>query len=358
MFLRLLKITLIAVLATSVLVSVLLWLNLSRLTKKFAREQIPGLTLGEARFAWNRVKLSDFRYRSGTSLVVSVAARSVDAHPTFLSFLKPEIAVRQLAIESPQFRLVKQQREEEPPGRPPESGSTQPAQARADFKQVSLVSGRGEIEDRTVSGPPVHLTLEQINVLLQDFRYPVVAGSTAVEASCVIKGQPDGNVHLAGWVDSVNQSAELRLDTTSLDLKNLRPYLRDRVHTIENAEGTADLRLDFLMTSGAYTATGELTLANLQLPASDQTRSRIPALLLTQYLKLHDNRVTVPFKVTGDLRKKEHRLDLSALLSGIINQEIGNEALQKKIGLPKNLESLDQDLQKLKERAKKLRKLF
>jgi len=358
MSLKPLKITLAVVLAASVLVGVLLWLNLSRLTRKFAQEQIPGLTIGEVDVAWNSVKLTDFRYTSGNSLVVSVAARTVDARPTFLSFLDPEIEVRELAIESPNFRLIKQQRQDEPPGGLPETGPVRPAQAEADFKRVSLVAGSGEIEDRTVSGPPVRLTLEQINVFLDDFRYPVVAGSTGVDASCLIKGQPDGKARLTGWLDAVNQSAELRLEVTNLDLKNLRPYLRDRVHTIENAEGTSDLRLEVAMTNGAYTASGELSLANLQLPAGDHSQSRLTTLLLTQYLKLHGNRVTVPFKLSGDLRKKEHRLDLSALLSGIINQEIGNEALQKKIGLPKDLESLDKDFERLKERAKKLRKLF
>jgi len=354
---RLLKLALVVVLAASVLIGVLLWLNLSRLTKKFAHEQIPGLTVGEIEVGWNRVKLAGFRYESGNSLLATVSARSVDAHPTFLSFLKPEIEVRQLVIKSPQFRLVKRQPEQSQPG-PAAKGSAQPPQARADFKEVSLVSGTGEIEDRTVSGPPARLALDQINLIIQNVKYPVAAGSTDVEASCVIKGQPDGNAHLSGWLDPVNQSAELQLQTTSLDLKNLRPYLRDRVHTLENADGTADVHLELTMTNGAYSAVGELTLANLRIPRGDQTQVRLPALLLTQYLKLHHNRVTVPFRLTGDLRKKEHRLDLSALLSGIINQEIGNEALQKKIGLPKNLESLDKDLQRLKERAKKLRKLF
>ena len=117
------------------------------------------------------------------------------------------------------------------------------------------------------------------------------------------------------------------------------------------------MHVEVQMTGGAYTATGELSIADLRLPRG-QSQPRLTSLLLTQYLKLHGNRVSVPFKLTGDLRKKEHRLDLSALLSGIVNQEIGNEALQKKIGLPKNLENLDQDLRDLKERAKKLRKLF
>ncbi len=355
---RLLKTALIIVFAASIVVAGLLWLNLSRLTRKFAQEQIPGLTVGEVQLAWNRVKLTEFRYVSGNSLVASVAARSVDAHPTFLSFLQQEIEVRRLVIKSPEFRLIKQQPEEDKPQAESGNGPAKPAQARADFKRVTLVAGRGEIEDRTVSGPPARLTLDQIDVLLQNLKYPVVAGSTDVEATCVIKGQPDGRAHLTGWLDTVKQSAELRLDATSLDLKNLRPYFRDRVHEIENADGTADLRVDLSMTNGAYTAAGELTLADLQLSPREEAQVRLPTLLLTQYLKLHHNRVTVPFKITGDLRKKEHQLDLSALLSGIINQEIGNEALQKKIGLPKNLETLDQDLRQLKERAKKLRKLF
>ena len=354
---RLLKTALVVLFAASIAVAGLLWLNLSRLTAKFAQEQIPGLTVGEVQLAWNRVKLAEFRYLSGNSLVASVAARSVDAHPTFLSFLKQEIEVRRLVIKSPEFRLVKQQPEDKPQAGPA-SGTAKPAQARADFKYVTLVAGHGEIEDRTVSGPPARLTLDQIDLVLQNFRYPIVAGSTDVEATCVIKGQPDGRAHLAGWLDTVNQSAELRLDATSLDLKNLRPYFRDRVHAIETANGTADLRVDLSMTNGAYTATGELTLADLQLPPREGTQVRLPTLLLTQYLKLHRNRVTVPFKITGDVRKQEHRLDLSALLSGVINQEIGNEALQKKIGLPKNFETLDQDLRQLKEKAKKLRKLF
>ncbi len=354
---RLLKTALIIVFAASIVGAGLLWLNLSRLTKKFAQERIPGLTVDDVQLAWNRVKLTEFRYVAGDSLVASVAARSVDAHPTFLSFLKQEIEVRRLVIKSPEFRLVKQPPDVKPQAEPGR-GPAKPAQTRADFKHVTLIAGRGEIEDQTVSGPPARLNLDQINLMLQNLKYPAVAGSTDVEATCVIKGQPDGAAHLAGWLDSVNQSAELRLDATSLDLKNLRPYFRDRVRAIENADGTADLRVDLSMTNGTYTAVGELTLADLQLPRREETQVRLPTLLLTQYLKLHHNRVTVPFKITGDLRKKEHQLDLSALLSGIINQEIGNEALQKKIGLPKNLETLDQDLRQLKERAKKLRKLF
>ncbi len=354
---RLLKIALVVVVAASVLVAVLLWLNLSRLTRKLAQEQIPGLTFSEIEIAWDRVKLSDFRYLSGNSLVASIDARSVDVHPTFLSFLKDQIEVRQLVIKLPQFRLVKRP-EEKPPQPGPPTSAGQAAKARADFKHISLVDGRGEIEDRTVSGPPARLVLDQISIVLRDFKYPVAAGLTALDASCVIKGQPDGKAHLSGWLDPVNQSSELRVQATSLDLKNLRPYFRDRVHAIENADGTADLELELLMTNGSYTATGELTLGNLHLPRGDQKQGGLPGLLLTQYLKLHGNRVTIPFKLTGDLRKNEHRLDLSALLSGIINQEIGNEALQKKVGLPKNVESLDKDLRRLQEGAKKLRKLF
>ncbi|MFB3904022.1 MAG: DUF748 domain-containing protein [Acidobacteriota bacterium] len=354
---RRLKIALVVGLVASVLVVGLLWLNLSRLMRKFAQERIPGLSIGEVQVAWNRVQLTDFRYLSGVSLVTSIGARSVDAHPTFLSFLDPEIEVRQLVIKSPQFRLVRQP-EEKPGAAVPRNSPAVPPSARADFKQITLVSGSGEIEDRTVSGPPARLALDRIEVQLQNLKYPMAAGATEIDASCIIKGQPDGTAHLTGWLEAVNQSAELKLEASRLDLKNLRPYLRDRVHTIENADGTADLHLDLSMAQGVYTAEGQLTLADLRLASRDQAPTRLPALLLAQYLKVHNNHVTVPFKLTGDLRKKEHRLDLAALLSGIINQEIGNEALQKKIGLPKRLEALDEDLRNLKEKARQLRKLF
>ncbi|RPJ86253.1 MAG: hypothetical protein EHM18_07200, partial [Acidobacteria bacterium] len=163
---RVLKIAAIAVLAASVLVAVLLWLNVSRLTRKLAQEQIPGLSLGEVDLAWNSVKLTDFRYVSGNSLVANVEAGSVDAYPTFLSFLRDEIEVRQLVIKSPHFRLVKREPDKSQTAAGPGKDGADPAKARADFKQVTLISGKGEIEDRTVSGPAAKLTLDEINVTI------------------------------------------------------------------------------------------------------------------------------------------------------------------------------------------------
>jgi len=355
MSLKKLKISLLVLAGALVVAALLLWFNLSQLTRKFANEQIPGLTVGKVELSWNRVKLTDFSYSSGGSVAVGVTARSVEAHPTFLSFLTEEIEVAKLDIAAGSFRLV---RKEKSPPQPSNGG--QPAGkpgARADFKEIRLLDGKGEIVDETVPGSP-RVTLQDLELQLKDLKYPIFGGATSIDGYCVVKGQPDGQAQLTGWIDAVNQSAELHLNLASVDLKNLRPYFENRVRTIEGADGTADLELAVSMVNGTYNATGAVTLADLHLGQAPEESLKLPMLLLVQYLKFNGNRVKIPFKITGDLKNREHRVNFAALLSDVLNQELSLEALQKKTGLERSFKDLDKDLRRLKDKAKELRKLF
>ncbi|HXK59236.1 MAG TPA: DUF748 domain-containing protein [Acidobacteriota bacterium] len=352
---KLIKHGLIVLAGILVIAGVFLWLSLSALTRELAQETVPGLTIGEVTLAWNRVDLTDFSYTSTDSPVLSVNAPSVKARPTFFSFLGEEIEVADLDIDGGRFRLT---RKANPTDQPPKRDLASAATGtRIDFKEIHL-EGEGEITDETVVGPPARFVLDDLYVRVTRLKYPIAAGATAIDASCTIKGTPDGRAQVTGWIDPVNQSAELQVVSTDIDLKTLRPYLKKRVSSLENADGTASLHIDLSMANGVYDAEGEVVLAGLHMGEAGSERPGLPKLLLTQYLKLSGNSVTIPFRITGDLKNQKHRIDFGALLSGVLNKELGPEALQKKLGVRRDLEDLDQDLRRLQDKAKELKDLF
>ena len=337
----------------------LLWLSLSSLGKSLAEEGVPGLTMGVIDVGWNRIKIDDFKYNGkGASVQARLGAHEVDARPTFLSFLRNDIEVANLDIQSPDFQLVRMPSSPGAgggkPGPATTTATTEPGRV-ATFKQITLEGGSGVIEDRTVDGPPARVELKDIQLTVKDLKFPAQAGAVYTRGAATVKGQPDGQVNLSGWIDRVNQSADLKVTVTSLDLRLLRPYMRGRVRSLETAEGEADIQVDLTMLAGAYEANGVITLSDLNLIKNASERENFTGNLLRQYLKLKGNRVSAPFRVKGDLRSNQHQVDFGAILSGVLAEEVGPDALQKRFGTPSDL---PKNLEDLKTRTKSLRDIF
>jgi hypothetical protein len=335
-----------------ILASVLLWLNLSHLSRNLAQRAIPGLNFDEITVRWNRIEITEFAYASASSFQTRLAAPSVQVRPAFLSFLREEIEVSRLAVSSPELRLERKRTTETTERSPEESRMVG---RQAVFEEIEINKGKGEFIDHLVDGPPARLGLSNVDIRLSDLHYPAKAGAVGIEASANIESEPTGRAELSGWVDTVNRSAEIRLVLTALDLRQLEPYLKGDLQILEDAVGQTDLEVELSMLGGEYRATGEITLSELRVAADGQ--SRFGRVLLREYLKLRGNRIQVPFEVTGNLDRAEHLLDISALLSGILRPELDLEALEKRIG-PEQVQEAERRLRRLRDRGRELKDLF
>jgi hypothetical protein len=348
----------IGVVVVIVAAAVLLRLSLSQLGKTLAEEKLPGLSLGSLDVGWNRINITDFRYVSKGAVQTRLTAQSVEARPSFLSFLGNEVEVSKLNVFQPDFHLVRMPEREPTTTSGRQTGqqtSEDESGMAAAIKRITIRDGKGDIEDRTLDGPPARVTLEDIQLNLEDVKYPPQPGAVYVDGSAVIKGQPDGHVSLSGWIDRVDQSADLKIRITSLDLRHLHPYLRRRMRTLETATGKADIQVNLVMNSGVYDATGEVTITDLNLLREEGEGQGFAADLLRQYVKLQGNRVSAPFEIKGNLRTNQYRVDFGAILAGILTPQVGIEALQKRFGTPANLPG---NLDQLEGAAKGLKGLF
>jgi hypothetical protein len=328
---------------------VFIWLNLSSLARRIVESQTPGLTVAALDVGWNRLEGAEVKYRTDGPPRLELEAQAVEMKPAFLSLLSDEITVASVLIRAPSLRLERAGGRSSPSRAPEPSSVPPPVPARSLYiREIEITGGRAEFVDKTLSPPVPRYRLKDIQLVLREVRFPQ-QGNVDMTLSCAVEGRPEGQLTASGWINPSTQSADLKITARRLDLALLEPYLRGGLHAARGADAEVGSTLNLDMKTGRFTAQGELTLENIELPGGAQTRFMgVPGVLLVGFLQMHGNQLTIPFKFSGDINRRSSDSGLAAALADSLIKRTGLRAdgIQKKV----------EDFEKLKEKGKELKR--
>lgn len=325
------------------------WLNVSSLARKVASRSVAGLDFQSLEIGWNSIDVREGRYDLPGATTVSVSCRSLHAEPSFFSFLTDRISVADVEVDQPRIRIERSPQPAQPHGvstqsEPPDRA---PNEATRSFGvgELFLKGGSGTFVDHTVGTPPAQVFFRDLEATVKNLEWPEEEGTSELALSCVVQGDPEGTLKLDGWFDPAAGSADLTIRLAGCDLNLLHPYLKGRLHTVSETSGIADLDLGVLMTAGVYEAKGELRVREMNPPASSEKFLGIPSLLLREYLKLGQNRLSIPFTLRGDVNREGFPPEMGTILAGVLS---GRLKLKPSV-TPEQLDKIDKGLKKLKD---------
>jgi len=325
------------------------WLNVTGLARKVASRSVAGLDFQFLEIGWNSIDVRGGRYELPGATTVLVSCRSLHAEPSFFSFLTDRLSVADAEVDQPRIRVERSAPPAQPPEVPTESvpPDRDPNEATQSFEvgELILKGGSGTFVDHTVGNPPAQVLFRNLEATVKNLEWPEEQGTSEVALSCVVQGDPEGTLNLNGWFDPAVRSADLTLRLARCDLNLLHPYLKGRMHTVPETSGIADLDLGVLMTAGAYEAKGELRLREMSPPATSEKFLGVPSLILREYLKLGQNRLSIPFTLRGDVNREGFPPEMGTILAGVLS---GRLKLKPSV-TPEQLDKIDQGLKKLKD---------
>jgi hypothetical protein len=354
-------IVLVAILATAL---GLLWMNVAWLARELAERQVPGLTVANVEVRWNELLLEGVEYSPHGEEAVALQAARVHLRPSFLSFLRNRIDIPSAELEAAELRIVRMAdgslRLPVPPS--PEAPERAPSRP-LNLEHVQAASGIIHFVDLSTGAPHAELGLTDVRLDIENLQVPARANRTPFRVAAGLV--PQGELRAAGWIDSIGRAADLQVDLQGLPLAQVQPYLRDRLDTSAVA-ALLGLQVDFSMTNGRYTVTGNLSLSDLQFEAGGKLFGIPVAAVSTHLQRVEGQGLTIPVDFTGDISQSPMEQGLASVLVRALVLQLGApalEALREEI-TREDLETLQEQLRRgdvrgareyLRDRARELR---
>ncbi|MBM4339371.1 MAG: DUF748 domain-containing protein [Deltaproteobacteria bacterium] len=300
------------------------YLALSFYAVKFLQAQIqkmigPGFTIEQVQVKATHLSIHGIRFEDPRTKKTFLGVEEMKIYPDLRSFLKKRLHIREWAILSPSFFFYRTRdgitigpwvsipKEEK-------SGEASHREVKKEKETIPIRIDRFRIEkgsidfdDMKAGETPGQIRLRDIDLKLENIRYPSVSSQSPIELKGKIKGvAKSGEIFAKGWVDLASLDMEVLLKMGEVELKTFEPYYRKRV-SAEIESGHMNMDATVTIKSQRINAPGHMELADLQIK-EEGTVFYLPAKTLASLLKDKGNRVKVKFHVKGNM--DDPRFDL------------------------------------------------
>ncbi len=322
--------------ATLVLLS-LVFANLTRVLRTVLEKEVPGLTFKEVDVGWNSVSITEVEVkRSGKSVF---RVESLRAYPSLLSVFTDTLRIASIEIDAPYVFLVRN-----PDGSlvlpTPESldGTKQkpkttetPAETTASqailIDTLKIRRGKGDLLDRSVSGPPAKFTLTELELRADTLAVPSRDERLHFEVSMKLEGKRIGTMHAKGWYEQSSRAADVEFKLAELFLPQAEPYYRGKHTSAAISDGVLAVASTIVMKDGKYVASNVVQLSGLAFTKGGFFLG-IPVGILREHLEKGGKPMVVELELEGSLDDKSKlQQKLVSEVVKVLAKELGSKAL-------------------------------
>ncbi|HWO41257.1 MAG TPA: DUF748 domain-containing protein [Candidatus Eisenbacteria bacterium] len=192
---------------------------------------------------------------------------------------------------------------------------------------ISLSGGTADIFDYTVGRSPHKIRLEAIAATVRDVA-PGTLQKTSFELVAFAPGRTGrGRLRVVGWIAGAGRDSASEIVMRDIDLLNVEPYLA-RTGEARIARGLLDLNLNSEVRNNYLLGKGNLRIRGLEFaPAQNafETFLGLPRAALINFLKDHDDTISVDFTLEGDIRRPNFSLNesLATRIAGNLAGQVG-----------------------------------
>lgn len=354
------------VLLVLVIAVVLIYVNLSSLTRGIVEKEVPNLTFSKLDVGWNTVRLTGVRYTAKSGKLL-LKTESIRIQPSLMSFFSDTFRIASVKIEKPYVYIVRRRDGEiilpipQPASDTADEAAAKKAPEEGAFAvyvgEVEIEDGSGEFVDRSVGKPYARFKITDVDIEVKGLSYPQTSSRIPATISMVIEGPREGRFRLAGWFDPVTDSGDLDVAVSGLFIPHAEPYYRSKYTTAKLSDGTLDLKLGLKMKNGAVVLPGEITMAKLKFNTDRGKFFGVPASAVGKYFTEQRKPLTIPFEVEGhidrpdEIRIKVISVIVKRMLAKLGAQEVGAVADKLKEG---DVEGAEEEAKKIKRKFKGL----
>ncbi len=349
-----------------VIAVVLIYVNLSSLTRGIVEKEVPNLTFSKLDVGWNTVRLTGVRYTAKSGKLL-LKTESIRIQPSLMSFFSDTFRIASVKIEKPYVYIVRRRDGEiilpipQPAGDTADEPAAQKAPVPAEegafavyIGKVEIEDGSGEFVDRSVGRPYARFKIRDVDIEVNDLTYPQTSNRIPATISMVIEGPREGRFRLTGWFDPMTDSGDLDVVVKELFIPHAEPYYRSKYTTAKLSDGTLDLKLDLKMKNGVVVLPGEVTMAELKFNTDRGKFFGVPASAVGKYFTEQRKPLTIPFEVEGHIdRPDEIRVKV---ISVIVKRMLAKLGAQEVEAVADKLK--EGDVEGAEEEAKKIKKKF
>ncbi len=331
--------------AVVIIALVLLYANLARIARGIVERQVPGLTFDRLDVGMSSVSLGGVRYTLPSGKVV-LAAREIQVNPSLSSLFGEVFQVSSVEIEAPEVYIerrrdgsmllpVPQPVAEAGDGAARTGAPAAEAGEEAVFKlyigEVAIRDGQGEFVDKTVGRPPARFKIRDVDIEIEGIHVPPQPGRMEVALSMTLEGARTGKVAVAGWLDPVGNSGDLRFEASNVYLPLAEPYYRSPKTTARLSDGRLDLELGIRMQNKDVVVPGEVKMGNIKFASRSGKFFGVPVGTVAEYLEDKDL-PAIPFEVQGNIdRPDQIRVLVLRKIAEKLAQTLGVKALEREI---------------------------
>jgi hypothetical protein len=305
----------------------------------------PESEIHDIRVGWSAVDIEGLRIK-GTGdwpATDTIRADRVTIVPSLRSLFSGQYRIHSLTISNPYLSLYRTKAGKLlvlpsllSQNAKPETASTQTTPSyKVIIGNIVLKDGIVEFFDATVGRRPLKISLEKIQVTIDDIIVPALDDRSSFTIKGVVKGiHQDGRADISGWADLSTKDSSMKMQLKSVDMKAIEPYLIKASDTGVR-RGTLDLDLQSDVRNNRMKAPGRMTISDLTLAPSKGVMSTfmgVPREAVLTFLKEKGNSITLDFVLEGDINNPKFSLNetmsqrMAVSMAGLLNVSIGGVA--------------------------------
>jgi hypothetical protein len=337
----------------------------------------PGFTIEEIKAKPLYLSVGGIGYEDPYSKRRFLEIEEIRIYPALLSFLKPPLRIREIAILQPSFRFYRSQegvfvgpwtatgekKEKEEISPKKEGEKEEPIHIRIDRLRINR--GSVDLEDRKVGDPSGEIKIRDLDLDVKDIQIPIISVHSPIEFRGKFVGKTkEGSIYLKGWIDLKTMDMENSLRTRQVEVKIFEPYYRKRV-SAEIESGYINMDANIVVKNRTIDAPIQLELDDLHIRKGGGSVLWVPANTLASLLEGRKHRIQAQFHVEGSLDDPKFSLQEAFLTRiafsfaeamGIPIKGVGEEILKGTLkgekGLAEEMKSFEQLFGKKKEKRK------
>lgn len=305
------------------------YLILSFYAVKFIQPQLqkgigPGLTIKGVQVKTTYLSAIKIEYEDPRSKQKFLQIEEVRVYPNLLSFLKGNLKIRELLILQPSFYFYRSregtfvgpwfpmERREKDQSIPGEGKKVEKESISFEIDRIHIKKGSIDFEDQKFGKSQPPLQFRNLDVRLENIRYPVVSAPSPLELRGKMEGRTkEGEVEAKGWIDLQTSDLQTTFKVQGIEVKTFEPYYKKRV-SAEIDSGYINLETRITVKQNWMDAPGYLELFDLRVK-EEGTVFWIPAKTLVSLLKEKGNRIKAQFHVKGNIHDPQFDLQENVL---------------------------------------------
>jgi hypothetical protein len=283
----------------------------------------PGLTVAKIEVRTTYLSAQKIEYEDPHFRRKILQIGEVRIYPDLFSFLIGNFKVRELLVLRPSlffyrsrdgtfvgpwFPTEKREKDERIPiekGRAEKGPSVEIDRIRAENGSIGF-------EDQAYGKPPFSFQLRELNLKLENVRYPIVSAPSPFELKGKMEGRTkEGKIEAKGWIDFQTTDTEFIWKVHDAEVKTFEPYYQKRV-TAEIESGSINLEAIINLKQRKIDAPGVMELMDLRMK-EEGTVFWVPAKTVVSLLKNKGSSIKAKFHVKGNMDDPKFNLQENIL---------------------------------------------